>query len=49
MFYRKLFKDIEDYGFKINTDDPCVTKNSEWKTFDRHMAWSLGDIIKNNL
>ena len=27
LFYRKLWKELEAYGFVVNPEDPCVAKN----------------------
>jgi len=38
LFYRKLRKELEDYGFEINPYDPCVA--NKMTTSERGQPWS---------
>ena len=43
LFYRKLVKDLEEYGFEINPYDPCVAKkNGEW--YPNASLWHVYDM-----
>ena len=43
LFYRKLVKDIQAYGFQINPHDPCVNNDT---TNDKQMTvvWHIYDL-----
>ena len=34
LFYRKLRKELEAYGFRVNPEDPCVV--TKWVPNDTH-------------
>jgi hypothetical protein len=45
LFYRKLRKEMEDYGFKVNPYDPCmVNKVTECKK-QMTVIWHVGNLM----
>ena len=42
LFYKKLRKDLEDYGFKINLYDPCVA-NTMINGHQMTVMWHVDD------
>jgi len=43
LFYKKLRKDVEDIGFKVNPYDPCV---ANMQVFDKQLTitWHIDDM-----
>ncbi len=45
LFYRKLRKELEDYGFKINPYDPCVTNKMTTSGKQMTLVWHVDDLM----
>jgi hypothetical protein len=45
LFYRKLRKELEDYGFKINPYDPCVANKMTDGGKQLMVIWHVDDLI----
>ena len=43
LFYRNLVKDLEEYGFEINTYDPCVAKKM-FNGSQMEFVWHVDDL-----
>ena len=43
LFYEKLVVDLEEYGFKINPYDPCVTNNMIGRK-QLTVCWHVDDL-----
>jgi hypothetical protein len=49
LFYRKLKKELEDYGFVTNPYDPCVA-NKITKDGNQHtVVWHVDDMIASHV
>ncbi len=46
LFYRKLQKEVEEYGFKINPYDCCVANKTteNGKQLTKKMIWNMDDL-----
>jgi hypothetical protein len=45
LFYRKLRKEVEEYGFKINPYDPCVANKMTESGKQLTMIWHVDDLM----
>jgi hypothetical protein len=45
LFYRKLRKELEDYGFKINPYDPCVANKVTECRKQMTVIWHVNDLM----
>ena len=45
LFYRKLRKELEDYGFEINPYDPCVAIRVTECGKQMTVIWHVDDLI----
>jgi hypothetical protein len=44
LFYRKLRKELEDFGFKINPYDPCVANRISENGEQQTVVWHVDDL-----
>jgi hypothetical protein len=45
LFYRKLRKEMEDYGFKVNPYDPCVANKVTECGKQMTVIWHVDDLM----
>jgi hypothetical protein len=45
LFYRKLRKEMEEYGFMINSYDPCVVNNTTASKKQLTIIWHVDDLM----
>ena len=45
LFYRKLRKELEDYGFEINPYDPCVVNKMMTSGMQMTLVWHVDDLM----
>jgi hypothetical protein len=45
LFYRKLRKELENYGFEINLYDPCVTNKMTTSGKQMTLVWHVNDLM----
>jgi hypothetical protein len=45
LFYRKLRKELEDYGFKVNPYDPCVANKVTECGKQMTVIWHVNDLM----
>ena len=45
LFYRKLRKELEDYGFEINPYDPCVANKMTTSGKEMTLVWHVDDLM----
>jgi len=45
LFYRKLRKELEDYGFEINPYDPCVANKMSTSGKQMTIVWHVDDLM----
>jgi hypothetical protein len=44
LFYRKLRKELEDFGFVVNPYDPCVVNKEVGDRKQMTMIWHVDDL-----
>jgi hypothetical protein len=45
LFYRKLQKELEEYGFEVNPYDPCVANNMTDNGIQVTLVWHVNDLM----
>ena len=45
LFYRKLQKELEDYGFEVNLYDPCVANKMTTSGKQMTFVWHVDDLM----
>jgi hypothetical protein len=47
LFYRKLQKELEEYGFKVNPYDPCITNMTT--AWGEHLTiiWHVDNLMSS--
>ena len=45
LFFRKLRKELEDYGFKVNPYDPCVANKMTKGGKQMTVIWHVDDLM----
>ncbi len=47
LFYRKLWKELEQYGFKVNQCDPCIANMTTGCRDQRTVIWHMNDLMSS--
>jgi hypothetical protein len=45
LFYRKLQKELEEYGFEVNPYDPCVANKMTDSAKQMSFVWHVDDLM----
>ena len=49
LFYRKLRKELEDFGFVINPYNPCVANRTTEDGNQQTVVWHVDDLVLSNV